>query len=744
MALTRFKRTLKRARLSVRQLTHTLHLPPPQVEIYDGPRAEWLRDVLEALPNLQSLIVSRLPFFDHQTLLAFQHWRNGHQGAADVDRSMITLKLLIAVQCKNMTATGLAGALTHLSSLAYIDLSGNGSARDAAVLSRLNDMSGLHILRLRNCQLRDSDIEVLGKSIGTRVRSLDLRGNYLTDASIRILLQYCFHSRGTRSRACSGVEVEDSADWPVGIARPDVKILDEFRSEALNQRFVRRLTTGLVNRLPSQDLRQSGVTHLYVAHNHLSVGGVSSLVQNARLYVLDVGSFEIPKVLSKPRAMSSSSPPTSGGYRVALPGAEKLTPILEDFGGDLRYLRSHHALVTQKAAPKQEHATRQSIELNGDTMRNELESIQLVPERPFDEPAPRYELPGNAIQLVSSPAIGEEPSPHAAEETPMARRGSLFAPEVVEQPSEEHHTESILSATTLGSMAQTTSHLDLNGSQENVISGLDGTTGPDTNANLHAAQVEKQFRDLRSHQNSRPHGLLAGMLPQLRTLVLTGVPCFDSVGIVDSLVNFIHSCALEAEIGRLRSLNEMNNSRLLNDRHVSYNKCSLQRLVLEMGPPDSTSAVPGLDSPRAPQTLSSDFRTRSSTEDPDSEALWSAQENDFSFFDDDEECGLPSKKEAPQFPLCTSPEKISMPTNASESEALPALQIPRSTRSGVDVVQELAKFRQERKAAYSNARTLGQTYVEGYWPGEIKIVRWHAKQDYHDDDHGNFYERGIH
>ena len=731
MALTRFKRTLTRARLSVRRLTHTLHLPPAQVELYDGPRAEWLRDVLEALPNLQSLIVSRLPFFDHQALLAFRHWTNGHQGAADVDRAMFSLKLLIAVQCKNMTATGLAGALLHFSSLAYIDLSGNGSARDPSVLSRLHDMSSLHILRLRNCQLRDPDIEVLGKSIGTRVRSLDLRGNYLTDVSIRILLQYCFHSRGTRSRACSGVVVEDSADWPVGIARPDVKILDEFRSEALNERFLRRLTTGLVNRLPSQDLRQSGVTHLYIAHNHLSVEGVSSLVQHARLYVLDIGSFEIPQVLSKPRATSSSSPPASGGYRLALPGAEKLTPILEAFGGDLRYLRLHHALVTQKAAPREEHATLRSIELDGGTMRNGLESIQLVPELPFDEPAPRYELLGDAIQLVSSPAIGAKPSPSAAEETPEAGRGSLFAPTVVQQPGEEHHMEPILSATNLGPMAQAA---NFNRSQENVISGLDGTSGPYRNANLHAAQ---QLRDLQSQQNSKPHGLFAGMLPQLRTLVLTSVPCSDSIGIVDSLIKFIHSCALEAEIARLQSLNELNHSRPLNDRHFSYNKCSLQRLVLEMGPPNSTSAVPGPDSARAPQMLSSDFRTRSSTEDPDSEALWSAQENDFSFFDDDEEYGLPVKEEAHRFPLCTSSEKISTTTNASESEAFAALQTRRRTRSAVDVVQELAKFRQERKAAYSNARTLGQFYVEGYWPGEIKIVRWHAKQDYHADYYGD-------
>ncbi|KAI7388131.1 hypothetical protein KC336_g17419, partial [Hortaea werneckii] len=56
VALTRFKRTLRYARLLVRAMTHTLHLPPAHAEIYNGPHADWLRDILQRLPNLQALV----------------------------------------------------------------------------------------------------------------------------------------------------------------------------------------------------------------------------------------------------------------------------------------------------------------------------------------------------------------------------------------------------------------------------------------------------------------------------------------------------------------------------------------------------------------------------------------------------------------------------------------------------------------------------------------------------------------
>lgn len=365
---------LKWARPELRELTHTLQLPPAPAEIYEAPHPEWLGHILEALPNLQSLLVPWLPFFDHQALLALRSrsWR----GLSVENTALRTyaLRLLIAANCRNLTVSGLAEGLAHLPNLAFLDLSGNSSARDRSVLSQFCRMHDLHILRLQNCQLRDSDMQVLAPSIGLRVRSLDLCSNNLTNNGIRNLLEHCFRTRGTRSRTTSGVVVEDSAVWPHGTARPNTKILDEFRDEALNERFVKRLTSGIINRLPSQDLRESGITHLYLAHNHLSGESILNLVKVAQLYVLDIGSLNTSKLLNKPRTTPSSSPPSVEDYPPSLYGAEELAPILANSGEALTYLRLHHSVVSLPARPKEEATKRESAELESCMPRDELDS----------------------------------------------------------------------------------------------------------------------------------------------------------------------------------------------------------------------------------------------------------------------------------------------------------------------------------------------------------------------------------
>ncbi|KAL9107430.1 MAG: hypothetical protein Q9187_008429 [Circinaria calcarea] len=359
VALTRFKRALPIVRTKVRELTHTLHLPPAQSEIYEGPKNEWLRDVLEQLPNLQSLIVSQLPFFDHSALLALRQPSTHHepletveetQSMLDVDRSpqrsaSITrrsisstsrersgfpLRLLIATHCANTTSTGLAEALSHWTNLVFLDLSETLAARDHAVLSSFRHMPGLQILKLRHVNLRDEDIDVLAEAIGIRVRSLDVRDNKITDTSIRKLLSACFPStqepmtdQGSVSNAVPGVSDED---WPCGIRKPISYLLDEFRGDDIDQRFVRRLTSGVVSRLPSEDLPAVGLTHLYVANNYLTVEGIASLIKSGNLNVLDVGAVDTAKALVRPRARSTSSRQLE--FSKVLPGAEKIIPIL--------------------------------------------------------------------------------------------------------------------------------------------------------------------------------------------------------------------------------------------------------------------------------------------------------------------------------------------------------------------------------------------------------------------------------
>lgn len=751
MALTRFKRTLKWARLPVRQLTHTLHLPPAQAEIYDGPHAEWLRDVLEALPNLQSLIVSRLPFFDHQALLALRSYSDGRRlssgGGPD-----FALRLLIAAECRNMTSSSLAEALKHFSSLAYVDLSNNVSARDPSVLSQLQYMSYLQVLRLQNCQLRDSDMEVLAASIRLCVRSLDVRGNRLTDASVRTLLQHCFdvtegsnRALGSRPRASSGAVIEDWADWPSGIARPDAKILDEFRDESLNKRFVRRLTAGIVTRLPSQDLQHAGITHLYVAENNLSVEGVASLIRSNQLYVLDVGYFDTSKVLNQPRGLSSSSPPRSRGHRIFLPGAEKLAPVLEEYGKKLTYLRLHHSVVTKIAPAKEEKTSSKATELEGDSHGQELDSAIRTFELATDDPAPRYELPGDAVHIFLSPAVGDKPTLDETDQVPIVRRGSILAPEVVEAVTDEDEPP-VLTATGLETRAQAANGIGTYEPRQYATSET-AIQGKDKAVNV-MVNIQKERDDLRSQQDDTPHGLLPGVLSQLRTIVLTGVPCNDKSGVVDFLVGFIRACASEAVIAELQAGLETAALKVPRVSHPEMIKrgardiFGLQRIILEMGPRGSSSTQPRPNSPRTPVTPQHSFRTKSSTEDADSEALWSAQENDFSFFDDDEECGLPSKERL-HFPLSTLSEKVVMPADDDALSPLPTLQNPPTTDAGTDVIQELTKFRRDRKAAYEGASSLRTRQVDGYWPGEVRIVRWNARANNRADYYGNIYEQGI-
>lgn len=636
---------------------------------------------------------------------------------------------------------GLAEALKHLRSLVYVDLSHNVSARDPSVLLQLQNMSNLQVLRFRNCQFRDSDMEILGASVGICVRSLDVRGNQLTDASVRTLLHHCFAARetsdrsiGTRSRASSGVMIEDWADWPSGLARPDAKILDEFRDESLNAKFVKRLTTGVVCRLPSQDLRHTGLTHLYIADNHLSVEGVSSLIKSKQLCVLDVGHFDTSKLLSRPRGTSSSSPPTSfGGRRASLPGAEKLTPVLERYGRKLTYLRLHYSIVTTIAPTKDENTLPKGRdpkgrELAGDDQRQELGSARSAFELPTGEPAPRYELPGDGMHIVLTPAIGERPPLDAVDEMPIARRGSIDAPEVVAAADDDEPL--FLSVTGLGTVAQV--------SNERVAIQSTKLRNPKANCRDKSKTVdvvgdaENQCENLTSRQGGKPHGLLPGMLPQLRTIVLTGVPCNDSSETIKFLINFIRACASEAEIAELQAGIESIHPNIPRFSHVHKTKPSardifgLQRIILEMGPPGSPNSSKGSFPSWAPLTPQHPFRSKSSTEDPDSEALWSAQENDFSFFDNDEECGLPAKEKL-RLPLATLSEKVVMPADDDLSGPLRTLQKPSSTDPKTDVVQALADFRRDRKAAYENALRHGTRYVDGYWSGEVKIVRWHSR-----------------
>lgn len=718
MALTRFKRSLKWVRASVRGFTHTLHLPPAQAGIYERPPPEWLRTVLVELPNLQSLVVPELPFFDHSSLVSLRTYRHNNSAAENI-RPSFALRLLVASQCTNTTPRSLADGLTTFPQLVFLDLSRTSGTRDAVVLSKLRHMESLQILKLCGIQLRDNDVEVLADSIGIRVRSLDVRNNLLTDESLQTLLHTCFRTLGDNARTNGyrprGLSVVVDEDWPSGLLKPDPAVLDEFQDESFDERQFNRLTRGMINRMPSEDQPHAGITHLYIADNQLTVEGVSSLIRSTRLHVLDVGSVCTARHFRRPN--------------LQLPGAETLTPVLATYAREtLTSLRVDHSLVT-KSTRLEEETEPDSCELSSDSMH-----------RGFDGPAPDYEPADNQAERFG---LTGDSVPKPEDKGPPAplrvRPDSIDAPEVVEDHGGAVKDVSVPTAAGLGPVAQAINDIHNPASKDLGPGNAEISPMSSPSLDLGHSTISIKRQDVRSNQNSRPHGLLPNMLPQLRSLTLTDVPCYDDSGeVVDALIRFIRHCASETELAKLQI--DLQSNDLRPGRASSYARKSTGRVVedifalgkitLEMSSANTFSPTQVQSGTRwAPQPSTS--RTRSSTEDADSEAFWAAQEKDFSFFDDDDECGLPSVEPkplvqpGPHFPISTLSKKdILLPDSTNSSSAVATLQQqPIKAEPERDVVQELSRFRRDRKAAYEQARKQGQETVEGYWPGEVKVVR---------------------
>ncbi|KAL8923269.1 MAG: hypothetical protein Q9208_004669 [Pyrenodesmia sp. 3 TL-2023] len=732
-ALKRFKKCLKRVRASVRGLTHTLQLPPAQAEIYDRPRPEWLRDVLGMLPNLQSLVVSQLPFFDHASLVCLRSYGKD-TSMADGVRSTFTLRLLMANQCTNTTPRSLADGLVAFPHLVFLDVSRTLGARDAGVLSKLRYMESLQILKLCGIQMRDDDLEILAEAIGIRVRSLDVRSNSLTDRSLRTLLHSCFLSpvdasstNGTRPGGLSGAADDD---WSLGILKPDPAVLDEFRDESFDERYLRRLTQGLISRMPSEDQPYSGITHLRIADNRLTVEGVARLIKSTRLHVLDAGAFDTTRQVHRSSPAFPPSTLNSNDHRLGLPGAEELSPILAKYARDnLTSLRIYHSLVTRCTSFEEQESKPGTYKLETDTHDREVDVAPPIYEPP-DHPDDRFELAGDSLHSVVSPAVGIKPGDAKPLPSPQTRRNSIDAPKVVV----EGYKETLEGIPVLPATGQEPilhpSRAPPSLDWEHLAPGSDqvATPSPQSPYLTDSTLTEKQ-EDVRSSHQSKPYGLLPSMLPHLRSLTLTDVPCYDdSGGVVKALTQFIRQCASEVELAKLQIAMHSKDLSPSRSSHKDRNTgrpamddlFALRKLTLEMSPPNGPNHH-HLGSRWTSPTSTN--RTKSSTEDPDSEAFWAAQEGDFSFFADDEERGLPCAEPGSHLPMSASSEKIRLCRESGSSSTLPTVQQPVNSGPGQDVVRELVKFRKDRKAAHEIAQRQGHNTVEGYWPGEVRIVR---------------------
>jgi hypothetical protein len=210
--------------------TH-LSLASVRTTMYTAISPKWLCTILTQLPNLRVLHVSSFPFFDHSALST--------TGSLQPHRSLQQLSAC----SHNATASGLCTLLSRLPCLTTLDLTSCSGANIA--IHAIKAISSLHKLRtlsLRDLKLDDDAISTLLRTCGTRIRSLDLRGNLLTDKTANMLLDHCFTPP---SYLRLGAVVED------------------------------------------------GLTHLRIAENFVTPTGAAKLIKSAKLVKLDIGDVAV-------------------------------------------------------------------------------------------------------------------------------------------------------------------------------------------------------------------------------------------------------------------------------------------------------------------------------------------------------------------------------------------------------------------------------------------------------------------
>jgi hypothetical protein len=655
---------------------------------------------------------------------------------------------------------GLAEALPHFPDLVSLDLSKTAAARDKTVLSAFRYLRNLRVLNLRGIGIKDEEFLVVAHAIGSRVRSLDISNNHLTDTSARLLLELCLKERVIATHDSRGPLA------PVENANPSNEP-EAFESEDLVGHLRKKLTGGFIGSLSIEETSDVGVSHLYLSSNAITVEGISALLRSGRLQVLDVGI--LPAVVKHPSAASPETPDND----LELPSVSKLTPVLAEHASPkLRYLRVNYELVTEDAPFEALKSTR--AELTGDlgiykpSDSHELEAVEPSIQELDSDSIAIHEAPGDSlypVELPGSPVTPLSAKVHKSRSGPADsdRRDTTSVPEIrvtlqalqinrdpACAPEPVPVDSPLSSLSPLG--------VDENYQSNTVEGGLNSgerfasTTPTHKSSVLHQSNMKTTTRSrgnsfyyiedrkvrLDFCQRNEPR-IHPGMLPKLHTLVLTEVPIMTSDRrIVDRIIQFIKDAAEESSIARQRARHTYilppGRRRAIAEEEYARNQFALRRIVLEMAHPQS-----------APKKISSAWRaytTKSTTEDADSEAFWEAAKHDFSFFDD-EECGQPERESGRTLPL-TAMSGLELAPSYSDSSTEPE-EVIHETRPLIDVVGEIGKFRRDRKAAYNNLLDMGQAEpeVEWYWPGDITILRKPINVETGElDCYGNRYECG--
>ncbi|KAH6950664.1 hypothetical protein DER45DRAFT_636872, partial [Fusarium avenaceum] len=318
-----------------------------------------LKNAIQYLPNLSYVLVDGHDDLDPSEFLS----QAGHR-----------ILLLSMADCSvSLTQTFAAS----LRGVVYLDLSrAIGSLR---LLLQRGELTELRVLKLQSKEVDDTTAEILTTHFGTRLWSLDMSNNKLTDVSLEIIRTHCLSPVDLRSdvnfdvegkldfgSASAGlgtwVHVVES-EWSGSFSHPNRHLVDaplydlhdtlpqEIVHKRLDGKFLVKsdaaeaVCLGLQGEdpyFPPVNFQAShGLTHLNVSDNQISSLGISDLLTLGRGHLQE---FSCNSMLLVPPSRASMTvwPKTARLY--GFYATHTLRPVLSS---NLRALKLHHSVVTQ-------------------------------------------------------------------------------------------------------------------------------------------------------------------------------------------------------------------------------------------------------------------------------------------------------------------------------------------------------------------------------------------------------------
>ena len=191
-------------------------------------------------------------------------------------------------------------------------------------------------------------------------------------------------------------------------------------------------------------------------------------------------------------------------------------------------------------------------------------------------------------------------------------------------------------------------------------------------------------------------------LPNLRTFVLTSVPTSVTASspVLPALKEFISACAVESALAHLLAATDYSlppgRARHLAEQVAARRLFALRTIVLEMETPSTKArAVSGERAwEHSRQRMS---MSKSSTGDHDSENLWTAAADDFSFFaegggEEEDECGIYQHEQEKYFPTASLDEKMLLTAHDSPLDSTNGIaNSPHGSLQGLSPIHALGR-----------------------------------------------------